>query len=321
MTTFILHGGALKRDSEKNTQFFRELVSRVSENATVLFIPFAREKSVWGEYYENAKQRIALLIPEKKICLVLASDDAKTFTRQIKDADGLLLIGGNSHILKERLDAVQDLEKLLDGKVVAGSSAGALVFARHWYENDDETYNDGFGFLPFKLFCHYTEEKADKLDRLKAFGDDSNTRTIAEEACIVFRTADAVRASVLVVKDGRSLLIHRIKNGVEYYVLPGGGVENGETLEDAARREAKEETDLDVTIDRECCRFTDGYDGREHVIFLVTRFSGTPKISGGERERASRMNQFILEWLDQERMKKVTVYPEGVKEKIRETLP
>ncbi|BAC13197.1 hypothetical conserved protein [Oceanobacillus iheyensis HTE831] len=34
-----------------------------------------------------------------------------------------------------------------------------------------------------------------------------------------------------------------------YYTLPGGAVENGETLEDTAIREVKEETGLNVELD------------------------------------------------------------------------
>ena len=37
------------------------------------------------------------------------------------------------------------------------------------------------------------------------------------------------------------LLIHRWKNGEEYFVIPGGGAESGETAVQAAQREIQEE--------------------------------------------------------------------------------
>ncbi len=52
-------------------------------------------------------------------------------------------------------------------------------------------------------------------------------------------------AAALIVDDkGRLLLLKRCDNGT--WGLPGGAVELGEMVESAARREAKEETDLDL---------------------------------------------------------------------------
>ncbi|MFH1500359.1 MAG: NUDIX domain-containing protein [archaeon] len=56
-------------------------------------------------------------------------------------------------------------------------------------------------------------------------------------------------SAVLVVKDGKFLLGKRNKeNYKDYWVIPGGGVKYGELIRDAALREIKEETNLDVDI-------------------------------------------------------------------------
>jgi len=55
-----------------------------------------------------------------------------------------------------------------------------------------------------------------------------------------------VRVSAIILKDDKILLIHRKKNGEEYWVFPGGGVEDTETPEQGIIREVKEETGLDV---------------------------------------------------------------------------
>jgi len=59
-----------------------------------------------------------------------------------------------------------------------------------------------------------------------------------------------VRVAAIVIKDGEILLVRHSKYGTSYWLLPGGGVHYGETLEEALVRELKEETNLDVVIGR-----------------------------------------------------------------------
>src|SRR5437899_1133034 len=54
------------------------------------------------------------------------------------------------------------------------------------------------------------------------------------------------RASAVIFKDGKVLLIKRVKPGVEYYIFPGGGVDEGESIEEALKREVNEELSLEV---------------------------------------------------------------------------
>ena len=50
-------------------------------------------------------------------------------------------------------------------------------------------------------------------------------------------------------ESGRILLIHeRLEDGTTHWLTPGGGVEAGEHPRDAARREAQEETGIDIRI-------------------------------------------------------------------------
>jgi 8-oxo-dGTP pyrophosphatase MutT (NUDIX family) len=54
----------------------------------------------------------------------------------------------------------------------------------------------------------------------------------------------------IVFRSGKLLVIRRDKFGKKYMVLPGGGVDVGETPEEAVVREAKEETSTDIEIVR-----------------------------------------------------------------------
>ena len=56
-------------------------------------------------------------------------------------------------------------------------------------------------------------------------------------------------ASALIEKDDKFLLVKEIlEDGKEYWIVPGGKVEFGETLADAVKREIKEETNLDIEV-------------------------------------------------------------------------
>lgn len=58
----------------------------------------------------------------------------------------------------------------------------------------------------------------------------------------------AVRA--IVIENGKLLVMHRNKQGNQYYTLVGGRMNDGETPEQALAREVQEETGLTVTAAR-----------------------------------------------------------------------
>ena len=86
------------------------------------------------------------------------------------------------------------------------------------------------------------------------------------------------RAGGILIEDNKILLMHRIKekNGIkdEYYVIPGGKVEDGETIKEAAIREVKEEIGIDVKTIGEEPLFTLERETEEHYYFLVKKIKG-----------------------------------------------
>lgn len=59
-----------------------------------------------------------------------------------------------------------------------------------------------------------------------------------------------IRAGGIAYKDGKLIIAKHNEDGHEYYVLPGGGLENEESPQWALIREFKEETGFDVKIGR-----------------------------------------------------------------------
>jgi 8-oxo-dGTP diphosphatase len=79
--------------------------------------------------------------------------------------------------------------------------------------------------------------------------------------------------------DGGIVLIER-KNPPHGWALPGGFVDYGESFEDAAVREAQEETSLLVTLVRQFHTYSKpDRDPRQHTAstVFVARADGTPK--------------------------------------------
>ena len=80
------------------------------------------------------------------------------------------------------------------------------------------------------------------------------------------------RARVIIIRDGALALIERRRAGRLYYVFPGGGVDAGETPEEAAAREATEELGLTVAVGRAVAAIV--RDGVRQQFFLATPTSG-----------------------------------------------
>ncbi|MCK5527231.1 MAG: NUDIX hydrolase [Candidatus Latescibacteria bacterium] len=85
---------------------------------------------------------------------------------------------------------------------------------------------------------------------------------------------------VIIELDGSGIVLIRRKTPPYGWALPGGFVDYGESLEEAAVREAKEETSLDVTLLDQFHTYSDPKrDPRRHTITTVymAGAKGTPK--------------------------------------------
>ena len=94
-----------------------------------------------------------------------------------------------------------------------------------------------------------------------------------------------ISSRAIIIEDGKLLTMFRRKTKKdgsvkEYYVIPGGGLEENETLEENVIRELKEEFNVDIEI----IKFlgTEEYDDTVANYFLCKIVKGIPKLGGEE---------------------------------------
>lgn len=92
---------------------------------------------------------------------------------------------------------------------------------------------------------------------------------------------------IIIETDGGIVLIKR-GNSPYGWALPGGYVDYGESLEDAARREASEETSLEITGLRLLGCYSDpARDSRQHNISTVFVATGCGTLRAGDDAAAA----------------------------------
>jgi 8-oxo-dGTP diphosphatase len=98
-----------------------------------------------------------------------------------------------------------------------------------------------------------------------------------------------VRAGIVLIQDGKVALIERHRAGLDYFVFPGGGVDEGESAERAAVREAMEELGIEVAIKQKVAEIKLGQKNRQ-IYFLVEQTGGEFGTGVGEEYTDSDPN-------------------------------
>lgn len=128
------------------------------------------------------------------------------------------------------------------------------------------------------------------------------------------------RATGIIKKNGKALLFHRIKHGHDYFMFPGGGVEDGETIEQALERELSEELELEIKKYRplfvveniEVPKWATIHHDQlqNHHYFLIEDYIGVPNLGGPEKAAMNEQDQYHIVWLGQDELEdKVNIVP------------
>ncbi|EEY34688.1 NUDIX domain-containing protein [Pseudoleptotrichia goodfellowii] len=124
-----------------------------------------------------------------------------------------------------------------------------------------------------------------------------------------------VRVAGILIENERILLIEHSKNDKKYWLVPGGGVDWGESTAESLIREYKEETNLDIEV--ESFLFlseTIAPDKEKHVINLYFKV----KRKDTSKEDLKLGNEEMLtdlKFFEKEKIKNIKLYP-NIKEQI-----
>lgn len=172
MTKFILNGGFDPETPDRDGNgFYEEIVKDAPDGAKVLLVPFVKDEERIPVAIVKVTADFKSAAKGKELLVEVAT--AENFINQARDADILYFHGGTSLKLLDALKRYPELESVIEGKIVAGDSAGANVWCKYFYSPHADEVFEGLGFLPLKLIPHYTEELVEKLD-----GTDPNLETI-----------------------------------------------------------------------------------------------------------------------------------------------
>jgi hypothetical protein len=157
VTKYILHGGFERKENELNRSFFRELVSDLPEEATLLLVYFASE---YDEHEEPFKEQVRIIekATNRRVNFELATE--KDFLEQVKRANAIHFRGGHTPKLLAQLNKYPELKSLLTQKAsISGSSAGAYALAKYGTGHSTEGIREGLGLVSVRLVCHYESEE------------------------------------------------------------------------------------------------------------------------------------------------------------------
>lgn len=136
---------------------------------------------------------------------------------------------------------------------------------------------------------------------------------------------ERIRVAGIIFIDGGIALMHRVgvikrKDIQEYYTFPGGGLEEGETLEEGTIREIKEEFGIDVKVVKKLYELESKRFNQKEYFFLCEYVSGKfgtgqgPEFSNNPKYIDS--GKYIPEIIKKEEIKNIPLLPPEIKDKL-----
>ena len=135
-------------------------------------------------------------------------------------------------------------------------------------------------------------------------------------------------AGIILINDGIALMhrkdVLKRPEMPEYYTIPGGGLEEGETYEEGTKREIKEEFGIDVKVEKLLYEQESQKFNQTEKYYLCKYEKGTfgtgkgPEFSGDPKYIDS--GKYIPEIVKKEDIEKILLVPPEIKEKLVEDI-
>ncbi len=113
----------------------------------------------------------------------------------------------------------------------------------------------------------------------------NDTETLFQYGRKYTETPEKTRiSSRAIITDGNKILLsHELNTGV--YLIPGGGLEVGETIEECCKREIREETGYEISVGRQICIFKEYFRNMLYVSnYFLCEITGKGEQSLTESE-------------------------------------
>ncbi len=124
---------------------------------------------------------------------------------------------------------------------------------------------------------------------------------------------NGIRAVGIVINDANILLIKREHNHRHYFTFPGGGVEAGETNEEAVIRELREEANITVSVKR-LLYHLDLENDADHFFYECVYDGGELELGGEELIETKSGNIHEPIWFPLDGLPDITLYPLEVRD-------
>jgi ADP-ribose pyrophosphatase YjhB (NUDIX family) len=123
------------------------------------------------------------------------------------------------------------------------------------------------------------------------------------------RTTIRLRCAAVLVRGNEILLVKHEKGGREYWLLPGGGLEPGETLAQATERELREECGVTIRCGRLLFIAETLEPNLERQIVNLVFFA---ELVAGEPHLATQSDARLVDvaWVERARLPSLVFYPD-----------